>query len=136
MQPSADVDREKLRRFGTEFAPRIASRISSLLDADVHVEVVAHENGRTPARVRVSADRAAHGRAFLPGYSHRLNVYLTWDEGEIERLFDAHGDERFERYLQAIPAKLTAWQGARDVDLESRSQAEFAVLIGGLDFGT
>ncbi|SAL42830.1 DUF5594 family protein [Caballeronia telluris] len=100
------MDREKLRRFGIEFAPRIASRISSLLDADVHVEVIAHENGRTPARVRVSADRAAHG------------------------------NERFERYLQAIPAKLTAWQGARDVDLESRSQAEFAVLIGGLDFGT
>jgi hypothetical protein len=136
MQRSAVVDREKLRRFGIEFAPRIASRISSLLDADVHVEVIAHENGRTPARVRVSADRAAHGRAFLPGYSERLNVYLTWDEGEIERLFDAHGNERFERYLQAIPAKLTAWQGARDVDLESRSQAEFAVLIGGLDFGT
>ncbi len=52
----------------------------------------------------------------------------------IERLFEAGGEARFERYLHAIPAKLVAWQGARDVDLETRSQAEFAVLLGGLDF--
>lgn len=130
------MDRDKLRRFDTEFAPRIASRIASLLDADVHVEVVPHEHGRRPARVRVSAERARHGRAGPTGYAERLNVYLSWDDAEVERLFEARGAERFERYLQAVPGKLAAWQGARDVDLESRSQAEFAVLLGGLDFAT
>jgi hypothetical protein len=128
------VDRKTSQRFDTEFAPRIASTIASLLDAGVRVEVMPYENGRAPTRVRVVAERVAHARGAPSGYAHRLNLYLTWDSGEIERLFEAGGEARFERYLHAIPAKLVAWQGARDVDLETRSQAEFAVLLGGLDF--
>ncbi|SAL80722.1 hypothetical protein AWB67_05678 [Caballeronia terrestris] len=134
MSRSVAVDREKARRFDIEFAPRIASRIASLLDAGVRVEVMPHEGSRMPTRVRVAAERVAQGRGSPPGYECPLNVYLTWDGEEIERLFDAGGEERFARYLHAIPAKLAAWQGARDVDLETRSQAEFAVLVGGLDF--
>lgn len=61
-------------------------------------------------------------------------MYFTWDGEEIERLLGAGGKARFLRYLDAIGAKLYAWQGARELDLVTRSQAEPSVLFGGLDF--
>ena len=67
-QPEVAVDREKSRRFDIEFAPRIASRIASLLDAGVRVEVMPHESGRMPTRVRVVAERVVHARGAPSGY--------------------------------------------------------------------
>ncbi|MNN56453.1 hypothetical protein D3C81_1713860 [compost metagenome] len=52
----------------------------------------------------------------------------------MERLFEAGGESRFAAYLEALPAKLDAWQDARQLDLNTRTQADPAVLIGGLDF--
>jgi hypothetical protein len=124
------VDREKAHRFDTEFAPRIVERIAALLDSDVSIEVIAHEGARLPTRVRMFAARTGHARA----HAHPLDLSLTWDDGEIERLFSAGGEARFVRYLDALPRKLTAWQGARDIDLPTRSQADSTVLVGGLDF--
>jgi hypothetical protein len=59
---------------------------------------------------------------------------LSWDGLEVERLFASGGNLRFAEYLDALPAKLYAWQEPRRIDLGSRTQAEAEVLIGGLDF--
>ena len=41
---------------------------------------------------------------------------------------------RFAGYLAALPGKLRAWQEPRGIDFGSLSQADPAILIGGLDF--
>jgi hypothetical protein len=120
---------ETVARFDTEFAPRIAEKIAGL-DASVHVEVLPHEGHGHPTRVRIFARPSGA----LRHYPHPLNLHLTWDSDEIERLVGEGGQARFASYLLAIPAKLDAWRNAREVDVRSHSQAEPEMLIGGLDF--
>jgi hypothetical protein len=70
----------------------------------------------------------------LGHYGHPLNLYLTWDSDEIERLIDEPGETRFANYLAALPRKLTAWTHARELDFLSHTQGEPVALLGGLDF--
>lgn len=114
--------------------PRIVERVTGVLGHGVRVEVLPYESAAVPTRLHVSAERAHREGDDPRGYAHPLNVFLTWDDEEIERLMGVGGEARFLRYLDAMAAKLDAWQGARDVDLATRSQAEPAVLFGGLDF--
>jgi hypothetical protein len=120
---------ETIARFDTEFAPRIAATIAGL-DSGVHVEVLPYEGHGHPTRVRVFAET----HEALRHYPHALNLHLTWDSDEIERLMGEGGQARFDGYLHAIPRKLDAWRNAREVDFRSLSQAEPVILIGGLDF--
>ncbi len=121
---------ETARRFDTEFAPRIARTIADTSDGWLQADVVPYHGHGHPTQVRVRSTSSEH----VHGYAHPLNLELTWDTDEIERLMEADGPTRFEHYLAALPAKLDAWQGARGLDLGSRTQAEALVLIGGLDF--
>ncbi|VBI76981.1 DUF5594 family protein [Burkholderia pseudomallei] len=118
------------RRFDTEFAPRIARAIADLLNHRAHTDVVGYGGHGHPTQVRIVAPHAEH----VHGYAHPLNLALTWDTDEIERLTEADGAARFERYLAALPRKLAAWENARGVDFGSRTQADALVLLGGLDF--
>lgn len=127
------MDAATQRRFETEFAPRIAQEIAQLFDDPIHqiqVEVLPANGDASPARVRMSGFPNEH----LRHYSCPLNVYLTWDEDEIESLMSPEGPERFRLYLAGIPRKLQAWQEARAIDFRSRTQVEQSILIGGLDF--
>jgi len=129
------LNHEQALRFETEFVPRIAERVTHIVDRGVRVEVIPYENPHAPTRLHVSAGYAqGEADAHRHVYPCPLNLFLTWDDEEIERLLDAGGEARFLRYLDAIGAKLAAWQGAREVDLATRSQAEPLVLFGGLDF--
>ncbi|SAL79645.1 hypothetical protein AWB74_05579 [Caballeronia arvi] len=115
--------------------PRIVERVTRVAGHGVRAAILPYENPRVPTRLQVSAERApgeGDGRRHV--YACPLNVFLTWDDEEIERLLGVGGEARFLRYLDAIAAKLDAWQGAREVDLATRSQAEPSVLFGGLDF--
>ncbi len=114
--------------------PRIVERVMRVVGHGVRVEILPYERAAVPTRLHVSAERAHHERDDPRGYPYSLNVFLTWDDEEIERLMGAGGEARFLRYLDAMAAKFDAWQGARDVDLATRSQAEPSVLFGGLDF--
>jgi hypothetical protein len=67
-------------------------------------------------------------------YPYPLNLYLTWDSDEIERLMGEEGPSRFAGYLAALPRKLAGWDHARELDFLSHTQADPLVLIGGLDF--
>jgi hypothetical protein len=120
---------ETLARFETEFAARIAETIAGL-DASVRVDVLPYEGHGHPTRVRVSGEPVEA----LRYYPHPLNLHLTWDSDEIERLMCEGGQARFAGYLHAIPRKLDAWRNAREVDFRSHTQAEPEILIGGLDF--
>jgi hypothetical protein len=129
------LNREQALRFETEFLPRIAERVTRRFDCGVQADILPYENPGMPSRLRVRADRAPQANGGSQAvYAYPLNVLFTWDDEEIERLFGAGGEVRFLCYLDAIGAKLDAWQGAREVDLTTRSQAEPAVLFGGLDF--
>ncbi|SAK63211.1 hypothetical protein AWB77_02250 [Caballeronia fortuita] len=129
------MNRQVALRFESEFMPRIVERVARVVDHGVRVAILPYESPRMPTRLNVSAERAPHDDdGHRRGYPYPLNVFLTWDDEEIERLMAPGGDARFLRYLDALGAKLDAWQGARDVDLETRSQAEPSVLFGGLDF--
>ncbi|BCQ23185.1 DUF5594 family protein [Caballeronia sp. NK8] len=129
------MNRQQAHRFETEFMPRIVERVTRVVGHGVRVEVLPYESPLVPTRLHVSAERAPHkGDDQRRGYAYPMNVFLTWDDEEIERLLGAGGEARFVRYLDAIGAKLDAWQGARDVDFTTRSQAERSVLFGGLDF--
>jgi hypothetical protein len=121
---------ETAHRFDTEFAPRIAHAIADLYGSHVQTEVVPYGGHGHPTQVRIRS--AAHEH--LHGYAHPLNIELTWDTDEIERLMEADGEQRFARYLAALPTKFGAWRGARDIDLGTRTQADLLVLLGGLDF--
>ena len=128
------MNREQALRFEAEFMPRIAESVARAVGHGVRVEILPYEESCVPSRLHASAERAPHADGDERGYACPLNVYFTWDEEEIERLLSAGGEARFLRYLDSIGAKLDAWQGAREVDLATRSQAEPSVLFGGLDF--
>ncbi|BAN23027.1 DUF5594 family protein [Caballeronia insecticola] len=129
------MNREQALRFEADFVPRIVERVVQMVGSGVRVEILSYESPRVPTRLHVSAARAPRTDDDSPrGYPHPLNVFLTWDDEEIERLLNPGGEARFLRYLDAIGVKLDAWQGAREVDLATRSQAEASVLFGGLDF--
>ena len=117
-------------RFEEEFAPRIAARLASQFGAEVRVEVVPHEGRGHPTRVRLWG---VPGEVRHP-YAYPLNVSLTWDVDEIERLMEPGGEARFEHYLEATVRKMAAWETARPVDFATRTQGEPEILIGGLDF--
>ncbi len=119
-------------RFGAEFAPRIVETIAGLYRGRLAVRIELPEQAGWPVRVSISASEPSDPDARR--YMHPLNIMLAWDGREVEGLFSADGALRFARYLEALPAKLAAWQEPRQIDLHSRSQADPAVLIGGLDF--
>ncbi|MGA7777944.1 MAG: DUF5594 family protein [Paraburkholderia sp.] len=121
---------ETVARFETEFAPRIAETIAHL-DPSVRVEVLPYEGHGHPTRVRIVGEAVEA----LRHYPHSLNLLLTWDSDEIERLMGEGGQARFAGYLRAIPRKLDAWRNVREVDFRSHTQAEPVILLGGLDFG-
>ncbi|AOK53493.1 hypothetical protein DF107_09195 [Burkholderia stagnalis] len=121
---------ETARRFDTEFAPRIARAIAAFFADHVQTEVVPYAGHGHPTQVRIHSAPHEH----VSGFAHPLNLELTWDTDEIEQLMAPHGMQRFEHYLEALPRKLAAWQGARDIDLASRTQADPLVRLGGLDF--
>lgn len=117
-------------RFDEQFAPRIAEAIAACFATTVHTEVLPYGGHGHPTRVRIHAapiDDIRH-------YAHPLNLYLTWDSDEIERLVSAQEPARFDNYLAALPRKLTAWRHARELDFLSHTQGELVMLIGGLDF--
>jgi hypothetical protein len=129
------LNRDQALRFETEFMPRIVERVVRVVDSGVSVAILPYESPFVPTRLHVSAERApGEDDGHRHVYPCPLNVFLTWDDEEIERLLRVGGEARFLRYLDAIAAKLDAWQGAREVDLATRSQAEPSVLFGGLDF--
>jgi len=125
------MNAETAHRFETEFAPRIAAWIASHLEAPIRVEVVPRE-GRHPTRVRITGEPDQH-RHRHP-YPYALNVSLTWDTAEIERLMEPDGEARFGHYLRATSAKLHAWESARPLDFATCTQGEPEILLGGLDF--
>jgi hypothetical protein len=125
-----DMNPETVARFDHEFAPRIAATIAALFDTGVHAEVLPYHGHGHPTSVRVWAEPIEVVRH----YPHKLNLHLTWDSDEIERLMGEGGEARFASYLNAIPRKLDAWHNAREVDFRSHTQAEPEILIGGLDF--
>lgn len=125
---------ESAARFDQHFAPRIARAIAACLAATVHVDVLPYGGAGHPTRLRI------HGKPLdeLGHYPHPLNLYLTWDSDEIERLVgqrdEVAGEMRFASYLAALPRKLNAWTHAREIDFLSHTQGEPVALIGGLDF--
>jgi len=121
---------EAFRRFEEEFAPRIAAKLASQLGPSVHIDIVPYEGHGHPTRVRLRGLANEHRHT----YSYPLNVSLTWDIDEIERLMEPGGEARFEHYLEATVRKASSWESARAVDFTTRSQGEPEVLIGGLDF--
>jgi hypothetical protein len=124
------MSHEAVYRFEEEFAPRIAARLAGHFGPAVRVDVVPNEGRGHPTRVRL---QGAPSAARHP-YPYPLNVSLTWDIEEIERLMEPDGEERFEHYLEATVHKLASWETARPVDFASRTQGEPEVLLGGLDF--
>jgi hypothetical protein len=127
------LSREQALRFETEIMPRIAESIARLVGRTLTVEVIPGEHPHRPARLHVGAAPADSGER-ARRYPYDLNVFLTWDDEEIERLLNPGGEAVLQRYLEALGGKLRAWQGAREVDIPTRSQAEPSVLLGGLDF--
>jgi hypothetical protein len=123
---------ESAARFDEQFAPRIAEAIAACFATTMHTEVLPYGGHGHPTRVRIHATPIED----LRHYPHPLNLFLTWDSDEIERLMGAEGPTRFAGYLAALPRKLEAWRHVRELDFVSHTQAEPAVLLGGLDFGS
>lgn len=121
---------DAIHRFEESFAPRIAATLARQFDAAVRVEVVPCEGRGHPTRVLIRAE--PHG--LRNPYRYSLNVALTWDVDEIERLLEPDGEARFTHYLDSLERKIHAWESARPIDFASRTQAEPEVLLGGLDF--
>ena len=121
---------ESAARFDEQFAPRIAEAISACFATTVHTEVLPYGGHGHPTRVRIHAVPLAA----LGHYAHPLNLYLTWDSDEIERLVNEQGQTRFANYLAALPRKLKAWTVARELDFLTHTQGEPVALLGGLDF--
>lgn len=118
------------QRFNSDLLPRIVERVQHLSRGTLHADIVPASASDQPACLRVWAtDRACGGR-----YAHPIDITLSWDSFEVDRLFASGGDVRFDAYLDALLAKLDAWQEPRRIDFNSRTQAEATVLIGGLDF--
>jgi hypothetical protein len=121
---------ESATRFDQQFAPRIAEAIAACLARTVHTEVLPHGEHGEPTRVRIHAAPVEE----LGHYPYPLNLYLTWDSDEIERLMGEQGSALFARYLAALPRKLKAWTDARELDFGTHTQGDPIALIGGLDF--
>ncbi|WP_066731745.1 DUF5594 family protein [Cupriavidus sp. D384] len=118
------------QRFNSDLLPRIVERVQRLSRGMLHADILPAAAPDQPACLRVwAAARPDGGR-----YAHPIDITLSWDSFEVDRLFASGGDVRFDAYLEALPAKLDAWQEPRQIDFNSRTQAEPAVLIGGLDF--
>ena len=124
------MNTDAAHRFEIEFAPRIAMWMAAHLGAPIRVDVVPREGRGHPTRVVITGEPAAHRHP----YPYALNVSLTWDSAEIERLLEPGGEARFEHYLQSTSDKLHAWESARSMDFETCTQDEPEILIGGLDF--
>jgi hypothetical protein len=122
---------EAAYRFENDFAPRIATWIASHLGAPLRVEVVPREGRGHPTRVRITGEPDDHRRH---PYPYPLNVSLTWDSAEVERLLESDGEARFAHYLESTSHKLHAWESARPLDFASCTQGEPEILLGGLDF--
>ncbi|HEX7936896.1 MAG TPA: DUF5594 family protein [Paraburkholderia sp.] len=122
--------REIAARFDEEFAPRIAEAIAACFATTVQTDVLPYGGPGHPTRLHIHAAPLEH----IAHFAHPLNLYLTWDSDEIERLMKDEGQARFARYLAALPRKLAAWRHARELDFLSHTQAEPVALIGGLDF--
>lgn len=118
------------QRFNAELLPRIVERVQLLSHGTLHTEILPPEAADQPARLRVWAPARPNGGR----YAYPLDITLAWDGFEVDRLFASGGELRFAEYLEALPAKLHAWQEPRQIDFNSRSQADPTVLIGGLDF--
>ncbi|RKE35094.1 hypothetical protein B0G76_1146 [Paraburkholderia sp. BL23I1N1] len=121
---------ENATRFDEHFAPRIAEAIAACFATTIHTEVLPYGGQGHPTRVRIHASPIEG----LGHYPHPLNLFLTWDSDEIERLMGAEGPTRFAGYLAALPRKLEAWRHVRELDFVSHTQGEPTALIGGLDF--
>jgi len=124
------MNQQTVQHFEQIFVPRIAQCLAEQLGPAVLVEIVPHEWPSRPTCVRLVGHAFEHWRP----YAHALNVSLTWDTVEIERLMQPNGEARFVNYLQALGRKLHGWESARAVDFASRTQDEPEILIGGLDF--
>ncbi|MCC8394300.1 DUF5594 family protein [Paraburkholderia sp. MMS20-SJTR3] len=121
---------ESAIRFDQQFAPRIAEAIAACFAKTVHTDVLPHGGHGEPTRLRIHAAPLGD----VGHYPYPLNLYLTWDSDEIERLMNESGGARFARYLAALPRKLTAWTQARELDFLTHTQGDPIMLIGGLDF--
>ena len=89
---------ETTRRFDTEFAPRIAQAIAAFFADHVQADVVPYGGHGQPTRVRIRSAPHEH----VSGYVHPLNLELTWDGDEIERLMEPDGPVRFEHYIAQV----------------------------------
>ncbi|MGF6772698.1 hypothetical protein P3T18_005192 [Paraburkholderia sp. GAS199] len=121
---------EHAARFDQQFAPRIAEAVAALFASTIHTEVLPYGGHGHPTRVRIFATPLEN----IGHYAHPLNLYLTWDSDEIERLMEAGGEARFSAYLAALPRKLQAWRHARELDFLTHTQGQPLTLLGGLDF--
>lgn len=121
---------EAARRFEEEFAPRIAAKLKSQFGPAVRVEVVPRAGHGHPTRIRLVGEASEYRHPF----QYSLNVSMTWDVDEVERLMGPGGEARFGHYLDAIARKFASWETARPVDFATRTQGEPEVLLGGLDF--
>ncbi|HBD37453.1 MULTISPECIES: DUF5594 family protein [Cupriavidus] len=118
------------QRFNAELLPRIVERVQRLSHGTLLADVLPPASPDLPARLRIWAPpRSGGGRYACP-----LDITMSWDSYEVDRLFGPGGDLRFAEYLDALPGKLDAWQEARQIDFGSRTQADPTVLLGGLDF--
>lgn len=117
------------QQFDAEFAPRIAQAIRDVIGPEASIRLEPYRGPERPTTLKITAPITERVR----GARHPLNLHMTWDECEIASLMDRSGQQRFARYLKALPRKLRAWQAARDFDLSTRSQSEPLVLLGNLD---
>lgn len=108
---------ETARRFDTEFAPRIAQAIAAFFADHVLTDVVPYGGHGHPTRVQIRSAPHEH----VSGFEHPLNLELTWDTDEIERLMEPDGPRRFEHYLAALP-KNWAHGRARATSISCRAR--------------
>jgi len=118
------------QRFNADLLPRIVERVQRLSHGTLHADIQPASASDLPACLRIWATARPNGGR----YAHPIDITLSWDSFEVDRLFSLGGDVRFNAYLDALPAKLDAWQEPRQIDFNSRTQADATVLIGGLDF--
>ncbi|WP_354682035.1 DUF5594 family protein [Cupriavidus necator] len=116
-------------RFEAEYLPRIATAIGQL-DRRVRLHTLPADAPGRSARLHVTGEVSPD----LRRHPFALDITLAWDGLEVQRLFAAGGEARFDGYLAALPGKLRAWQEPRGIDFSSLSQVDAAILIGGLDF--
>ncbi|TPQ33186.1 DUF5594 family protein [Cupriavidus pinatubonensis] len=116
-------------RFEIECLPRIVDTIRRL-HRRVQLHTLPADAPNVPARLQLTGG----GPPELQRYPFVLDITLAWDGLEVQRLFGAGGEARFDAYLVALPGKLRAWQEPRGIHFDSLSQVDPSILIGGLDF--